>query len=326
MPEREPAVEIRVGAFMLASIATLAIGILWVLGALPAASRSSAYGVLMGTAAGIRGGDRVRVAGMEVGRVESVSLRPGEEWPILFEITLDSSILVTEEARAYITSDGLLTANYLEIDPGPPTAAPLTPGSAIQGSEGAGLVQALGGLDELSSQTTDLMTKLGDLADEISANVEPLAGRLEALLSDENIDSFAATLDSIRRLAEETRPRTNTLLEHLDGLVAELEESTDELPQVAQSLDELLAELRAALGADGERLAELLESAEGAMSAAGTTLEVTATNRQELERTLRDLQATMANLRVFSETLAERPSALVRKNRPPDRRPGEGNP
>lgn len=326
MAERQSAVELKVGAFVLATVLVLAIGILWVLGTLPLGRQANPYTVLMGTAAGVRKGDRVRVSGIETGRVEKVSLRPGEEWPVLFEITLDSSISVTEMASAYITSDGLLSSNYLEIDPGPPSAAVLPPGGAIQGTEGAGLMQALGGLEDLSDQTSGLLAKLGGLVDDLSTSVDPLLGRLERLLSDDNMDSFSATLVAMQRLAEDTRPRTNALLERLDTLAAQLSEGTEDLPRIAANLDGMLVELRNALGTDGARLAELLESAQSTMDSAGTTMEVTARNRQRLELTLHDLQMTMANLRGFTETLEAKPSALVWKNRQPDRKPGEGQP
>lgn len=324
MAERQRAVELRAGVFVLATILILGLGSLWVIGSLPIGREANQYSVLMGTAAGVRPGDRVRVSGIEVGRVESVSLRPGEEWPVLFRITLDASISVTEEASAHITSDGLLSFNYLEIDPGPASAGALLPGSAIQGTAGAGLMKALGGLEDLSGQTSGFLAKLGGLVDELSASVEPLLARLELLLSDENVDSFSDTLTAMRVLAEDTRPRTNVLLEHLDALVAQLDEGTEDLPQIAENLDSFLAELRNALGTDGARLAELLESAQGTLDSAGATLEVTAQNRRRLELALRDLQATIASLKSFTGALEERPSALVWKDRQPDRKPGEG--
>ena len=326
MLERERAVEVRVGAFVLGAILLLALGILWVLGSLPAGREANEYGVLMGTAAGVRRGDRVRVSGIEVGRVEGVVLRPGEKWPVLFEVTLDASVPVTQEASAHITSDGFLSANYLEIVPGAPGAPPLSPGGMIKGTEGAGLMEAMGGLEDLSGKASELLVKLGGLVDDLSVTLQPLVTKLDLLLSDENVETFSGTLTAVRALAEDTRPRTNALLENFNGLVDGLNESTGKLPELTASLDSLLLELRAALGTDGERLAELLEAAQATMESAGATLDVTAQNRRGLELALRDLQATMANLKSLTATLAERPSALVRKTKQPDRKPGGSKP
>ena len=323
MAERQRAAELKAGAFVLAAVLILGLGILWVVGSLPIGREANHYDVLMGTAAGVRTGDRIRVSGIEVGRVESISLRPGEEWPVLFSVSLDTSISVTVEASAHITSDGLLSSNYLEIDPGPASAPSLEPGGVIQGTAGAGLMQALGGLEDLSGDTSAFLAKLGGLVDELSKSAEPLLTQLELLLSDENLDSFSGTLAAMRILAEDTRPRTNALLEDLDALVARLNDGTETLPELVGNLDSLLTELRDALGPDGARLAELLDSAQGTLDSAGATLEVTAHSRHTLKLALRDLQATMANLKSFTETLEERPSALVWKDRQPDRKPGE---
>lgn len=326
MAERERAVEVRIGVFVLGAIVVLALGILWVLGSLPAGRQANEYIVRMGTAAGVRKGDRVRISGIEVGRVEDISLRVGEELPVLFQITLEDSVSVTESARAIITSDGLLSSNYLQIDPGPPGAPALAPGSTIQGTEGAGLMEAMGGLEDLSSQTGELLTKLSGLVDDISTNIEPLVARMEVMLSDENMESFSGLLNSMHLLAEDMRPRTNALLEDLDVLVVQLNEGTEDLPELSAQLKSLLAALETSLGEDGARLAELLESAQGTMESAGATMEVTARNRRGLELALRDLQATLANLKSLTGTLGQQPSALVWKQKQRDRKPGEDQP
>lgn len=326
MAERQRAAELRVGAFVLGSTLILGLGILWVIGYLPLGGEANEYNVLMGSAAGIRAGDRVRVSGIELGRVESVTLRPGEQWPVVFAVTLSTSIRVTEEASAYITSDGLLSANYLQIAPGPPGALPLPSGGTITGTAGGGLMAALEGLDDLSAQTSSLLEQLESLVHNLSVSVEPLMARLELLLSDKNLENFSGTLVAFRKLAEETGPRTNTLLENLDTLVTQLGEGTETLPELAADLQKLLTTLNSALGSEGSRLADLLDSAQSTLDSAGVTLEVTAQNRRSFELALRDLEATMANLKSFTATLEQRPSALLRKNRRPDRKPGEGNP
>lgn len=325
MTERQRAVELKAGAFVLATLVVFGLGVLWVIGSLPVGQTTGQYTVLMGTAAGVRSGDRVRVSGIEMGRVENIALHPGERWPVVFQISLDDSILVTEESSASITSDGLLSSNYLQIDPGPATAPPLPAGGAIYGSAGPGLMAVMGDLGGLSQQASKLLEDLGSLTSELSKNFGPLSLRLELLLSDQNLESFASTLTALRTLAEDTPPLARSTLEHLDNLIMQLSAGAEDLPQITASLGSLLADLHAIVGTDGERLTSLLESTQRTLDSAGATLEVTAQNRHILELTLRDLQETMENLRGFTATLERRPTALLRKERQPDRKPGEGS-
>ena len=46
--------------------------------------------------------------------------------------------------------------------------------------------------------------------------------------------------------------------------------------------------------------------------------------RGELEAMVRDLRLATANLKAFTESIKERPSALVRGSKGPDRKPGQG--
>jgi hypothetical protein len=85
-----------------------------------------------------------------------------------------------------------------------------------------------------------------------------------------------------------------------------------------------VADLQAALGPDGERLARVLESAESSLTRADETFSVLGGNRGEIEATLRDLRDTLANLKAFSQLVKERPYSLVRVKPAPQREPGDG--
>jgi hypothetical protein len=67
----------------------------------------------------------------------------------------------------------------------------------------------------------------------------------------------------------------------------------------------------------------VLEAADGTLGSADDALQVLSENRDRLDTLLRDLEATLANMRVFSEEIRRRPSSLLRGAPPPDRKPGE---
>ncbi len=125
---------IRAGLFLIIALAIFVVGSLWVAGIHPGGTERVSYEVLMKSSGGVRQGDPVRIAGMEVGRVQEVDLRSGVEWPVLFRIGLDATIPVTEAASARLTTDGLLGSPYLEVDPGPAGEPPLPPDTPIRAS------------------------------------------------------------------------------------------------------------------------------------------------------------------------------------------------
>jgi hypothetical protein len=96
------------------------------------------------------------------------------------------------------------------------------------------------------------------------------------------------------------------------------------MPELTAEARALLTDLRSALGDDGERVAALLDSAQPTLASADESLEVLGGNRDEIEWTLRDLRDTVANLKVLSQQLKERPSSLIWNRGPEDRRPGDG--
>lgn len=314
--------DIRAGVFVVCALAILAVGTLWIAG-LSGTGDGPSYEVALAGSSGIRRGDRVRVAGIEAGRVRSVELRAGEEWPVRFEISLEAGIALTEGTTARITSDGLLGSPYLEIVPGPSGAATLAPGSLIPGGEGGSVTQTLEGL----SRTTDRLPLLLDSANALLASlnreIEPLLAGMRQLVSEDSVENFSGALASLSRTLDDVGPRLTDLLARLDGLAGQLEKGVGGLPEVTDDVHGLVADLRSALGPDGQRLAELFGTAESTLGSAEGALSTLEGNRADLDATLRDLREAVANLRSLSQTLKERPSLLLRSPKAPDRKPGE---
>ncbi len=316
--------EVRAGLFVVLALAILAAGTLWIVGGSPFGGRRAEYEVLMKTSSGIRGGDRVRVSGIEVGRIRSVDLVAGDPWPVRFQVSLGEGIALREGSSARITADGLLGAPYLEIVPGPAGRARLPPGARIVGAEAGGLMETLEGLGAAGERLPALLESTTDVVAKIAREIEPLLARFHALLSEENVEAVSAGLAGLPPLVEEARPRVLDLVSSLEELAAELERGVEGVPELTADVTALARDLREAVGPGGERLAGVLDSADRTLGSATGALSTVAGNSAELDAMLRDLRATAANLRSLSQTLKERPSLLVRFPRPEDRKPGEG--
>jgi phospholipid/cholesterol/gamma-HCH transport system substrate-binding protein len=316
--------EIKVGAFVLVALAILIFGSLWIAGSTFFGAPRVSYKVLMKDSVGLQAGDRVRINGVSVGRVQHVSLRPGDEWPVTLRVALKPDIPIKDDSSATVGTSGLLGASYLEIAPGSPGADPLPEGGEIRGTASAGLNSALARVDQIADKTVGLLDQLTGLLDTVDGELGPILGNLERMISEDNAENFQQTLANLRGATDDLGPRVSSLLEQLDTMAGQVEDGLEGLPGLRASLDALVADLHAAVGPDGERLARVLESAETSLNRADETLSVLGGNRGEIEATLRDLRDTLANLKAFSQLVKERPYSLVRVKPEPQREPGDG--
>ena len=147
---------------------------------------------------------------------------------------------------------------------------------------------------------------------------------IERLISEENAREVREILTSLRTTLDGAGPRVTRLLDNLESSTGRLDEALDDVPLLTERVNGLVADVRAALGPDGQRLAGALDSAQSALDSADEALTMLGDERTEIALMTRDLRDTVANLKAFSQQVKERPFSLVRIKSLPDRRPGEG--
>ncbi len=84
---------------------------------------------------GLRVGSSVHMLGIEVGRVERMTMDQKDQKAVV-EIRIQEGIKVYDDAIAAIKTEGLIGDQYLSIDPGG-SGAPLTPGGTITETQSA---------------------------------------------------------------------------------------------------------------------------------------------------------------------------------------------
>ena len=127
MTQRAMQANVKVGIFVLVALAILVVGSLWVAGSPMLAGKRVPYRVVLNDSAGVKPGDRVRYAGVPVGRIEAITLRPREPLPVVFDILIRPDVPVTEVSEAKISTTGLLGTPFLEILIPEFDAPPLSP-------------------------------------------------------------------------------------------------------------------------------------------------------------------------------------------------------
>ena len=315
--------QIRTGLFVLLGLAILLVGSLVLAGAGPLAGRRVPYTVMMTNAGGVQAGDPVRLAGVEVGRIDSVVLRDDLEWPVALDVRLDGDLELRRGASAGLSSDGLLGSPFLALDRGPAGGEVLKPGALIEGSGEGGIEAALADLGALARQTSAVVADAGTLMETLGPRFEHLLDRGEAVLAEENVVEVRSTLETLRGAVERLEPRLARLGERLETFADGAEAQLASLPEVAAEAQALAADLRNAVGPDGERLASVLDAAKGALGSADAALGTVADHRGDIEATVADLRRAAANLEALSSTLKQQPHRLLRPSHKTDRAPGD---
>jgi len=217
--ERNPVV---VGAISLAVVMGLIL-LAFNADKLPIIGGGDTYYADFSEAGGLKANDEVRIAGVRVGKVDSVSL-DGDHVKVAFRI--DSGAGFGTDTRAAIKVKTLLGAMFLSLEPA--GAGQLTEGSEIPTSRTSSpydVVEAFSGLARTSERidTNRLATSLTTLADltrNTPANFRRALGGVSALST-----SLAARNQQIGTLLQNLRTVTTTLNSRDQDIVGLMQDS-----------------------------------------------------------------------------------------------------
>ena len=171
---RIEASDVKVGAFVLTALAVLTVGSLWIAGSTILSTKRVQYEVLMQDSGGLQAGDRVRFAGVSVGRVQGVALQPGEAWPVVLYISIKPSIPIHVDSTARVQTSGLLGSAFLQIVSGSPESPLLAEGGEIHATSAPGIAAALDRAEEISDKFGGLLDQVATLLDTVNGEMGPI--------------------------------------------------------------------------------------------------------------------------------------------------------
>lgn len=252
------------------------------------------YEVRLDHAAGLVTNNAVKIAGVEVGRVEKIGV---DHDIAVITLKVDEEIVLHEDAVAIVRAKSLLGEKYLQLHPGDIDTAVLDPGGQIVNVETHfevdevlnALEPLLGGEDSIASVLGPLADRLGALMDEASGKdgKPPIVTREQLTKMVEDVTETTATArriatdneQDIRAIVQNTReltgdPRIGRMLGHATSISGTLDRR---LPDLLDRTESAVAKL--------ENLAELVDDDKAA----------------KLDTMIDDASVTMANLRKASE-------------------------
>ncbi len=230
---RHARAEIWLGLLVIVSAAMLTWGYFWLTGQ-PLTERG--YTLLISThSSQLERGDRVRVAGVEVGSVTGVDLVATDR--VIVRLRVRRDVRLPRDSWALIKSVGFFGEEYVDLMPGSSTAL-LSAGDTIAARTGTGMLGLAG---EIGDKAESVLAQLDRLfADSTIADVQgtvmALRGTITELerLVNVNGDEFAALSRSLRQTAESLEKSLGGPA--VEGAVADLEDTAATLAEAAESL------------------------------------------------------------------------------------------
>ena len=222
---------IKLGIFVVVAV-LITVSVVATLLDLKLGQPSKGYHAIFSNASGLESGDTVRIAGVEVGKVNGVSL-VGDRAKVDF--TVASSNHLTTTSLASIQFENLLGQRYLQISAGGPGGSPLHSGATIPMSRtqpGLDLTTVFSGFQPL-------------LAALDPKQVNELTGSIVAVLQGES-GSVANLVDQTSALTENLASRQtviNEILDNLTPLLTNVNTHDQQLGQLIDGLDSLVTGL-----------------------------------------------------------------------------------
>jgi phospholipid/cholesterol/gamma-HCH transport system substrate-binding protein len=194
---------------------------------------SSTYHANFIDATRLKGGQKVRIAGIPVGSVKDVKLNSNNTVDVAFSV--DKRYTLYSSTRAVIRYENLVGDRFLEITSGPGELRKLRPGATIDQAHtqpALDLDALLGGLRPvLKGLDAD---KINTVSSYVIELLQGQGGALSNLLADTN--SFGSTLGARDQVIGDAIKNLNTVLTTVDAKGAQFSTTVDELQKLITGL------------------------------------------------------------------------------------------
>lgn len=233
MKENLGATVIRLGVFM--AVCGLGLFAMLAIFAELRFEEETVYHAQFRNVSGLRSGDFVRIAGVEVGRVQRIAVE--DDGTVLVDFTADGSVVLTEGSRAVVRYKNLIGDRYLALREGTGGTRQIPPGGTIPLTRTAPALD----LDALVGGFRPLFHALDP------GQVNTLTGQLVKALQGEG-PTIRTFFEQVARLTNTLADRDRLIREvigNLDTVLGSLDQHSTEFAGAIDSLTQLLGTLAA---------------------------------------------------------------------------------
>ncbi len=194
---------------------------------------TAGYSAIFNDVSRLKTGQTVRVAGIRIGTVNGVSLRPDKTVEVKFDA--DRNVVLTSGTRAVVRYLNLVGDRYLELVDGPGSTKVLPQGSQIPADR--------------TAPALDLDLLLGGLKPVISGlnpqDINALSASLVQIFQGEGgtLDSLLSKTSSFSNTLADNNETVQQLIDHLNTVVGTLQKDGDQFSGALDRLQRLISGL-----------------------------------------------------------------------------------
>ncbi len=260
--------------------------------------------------AGLSRDAAVKYMGVDIGTVEKMRVDPKNTSVVEVYLKLNQDVTIKEDMRATLKFYGMTGLAYVEITGKNPNAPKLRP------KEGESL--------PVIPSSPSIYARLDETLAHIASKLTITLGKIETLLSEENLRKFGHTLahiESVTRTLAEKKGDIATLIERANTLEIRAGKALERIEGAFASFDDtFVSDLKSTmleLKNMTKNLNTTLRRGDYNLKAiAGPTL-------RRLDRLIKHLDEATGRVEETLEQLQESPSDLLFKRTPPKKGPGE---
>ncbi len=284
----------KVGVFMLIVLAILGYFVLKIedvqIGHGTGARKVTA---LFDSVAGLDNKSAVRVAGVRVGKVSNIKLRPDGKAEVTLDI--DPDVVLHPGAVAHVANLGLLGEKYVELDPGP-SNAPVIPQEqsvVLHGTQPASM-------DDITNQVAAIANDVKAITASLRAATSGPAGQ----------QRLVDIVENVRTITEQVRDLIAANRTNVDATVANARVISEslrvEIPRLATSIDRMATQMNGTVGENREDVRHIVEN----LRTLSADLKTTSDNLNAVTAQVRSGEGTVGKL-LYSNEAHDRLTAAL---------------
>ena len=214
----------RLGAFIVATVAILAVGIFIIGSKQYLFSSTYRLQAQFDNGEGLDEGGDVRVGGVHVGTVRKIVLphKPGEKVTVVMDLQKATHEIIKKDSVASIETEGLLGNQYMAISSGSPRAADVREDDTIASQpplEMSDLLLKASGLLDGSQQAIQNATRAAANLDSITAKINRGEGTVGALVNNKDLyNNLEDTSSSMRDTMTQAKAGVTDFQENMEAL------------------------------------------------------------------------------------------------------------
>jgi phospholipid/cholesterol/gamma-HCH transport system substrate-binding protein len=280
--------EWKVGLVILAAIALLIYGIIWIRGT-RFGQKTYPMAVVFPNVGSLSTGDPVSVSGVLKGKVRKIELYRGD---VLVHFTLENDVILKKDARFTVMNIGLMGERFVAVETGKSdTLLPLTP--YPRGFYDTGIPEVMGMMGRMMDEVKQLVEALrGSIASpgylekltSIVEQAEETSKRLNRMLA-KNEGKVNNAFDDLSRAASQLKTTIAKNAESFDSTLGNLHTASQKITPLVEGLDSLRLSFR--------RISEQIERQEGTLG----KLVYDRTLYDQMRKTTRDLDSLILDVR-----------------------------